>query len=224
MNKKNVNYTTHRCNHHTFEADEPFDWFVLSEMRRMRADEALTFKDVRHNNELHHNLREYAISLQRNTSKISFVGVEHLAMKKAYYMYDDFRPEEVLKEAKRLQSLFYKATKKHGWNSEDETTFNTWLKDEPGGSVRSICVKKIVYEQRRKKYPEFGLQLLRAIDYKYRTKVIGFKPHLYNGRLWNYYPVFDEETQAQWDKAQSDFDEGATRYYAEKASGGYCGD
>ena len=225
MSNKIVNYKTHRLEGVTFRYDEVFDWFVLSEFHCIRANEALTQEVMWHKNKMHHRIRDLAVKMQyQSNSKVSFVHVESLAMRKAFYWYDQIRPKEVKDWARHLQSLFHQAVKKGGWNEVTDTTLRTWLKHEPGGSVRMISVSKDIYVHRRKGTPYFGLELLRSIPCKYRTKVIGFKPYYYNGRLWNYYPVFDAETQKEWDDAQRRFDEGATRYYAEKASGGYCGD
>ena len=146
MSNKIVNYKTHRLEGVTFRYDEVFDWFVLSEFHCIRANEALTQEVMWHKNKMHHRIRDLAVKMQyQSNSKVSFVHVESLATRKAFYWYDQIRPKEVKDWARHLQSLFHQAVKKGGWNEVTDTTLRTWLKHEPGGSVRMISVSKDTY-------------------------------------------------------------------------------
>jgi hypothetical protein len=118
--------------------------------------------------------------------------------------------------SQKLEDMLFDAVEKYG---EGGFSTNEWGK--------YVYVKTATYDGNLMVYLErgsTGKRLMEAINGKYRDKIVGFKPDVYNGHLFAYVPCFDEETQSMWDNGVSEFQRGMMNYYDSKRGGGYTGD
>jgi hypothetical protein len=196
----------------TLNAGDPADWLTLYHLRRRKAKDQDNLKDVRHQNTVANKDHETGVFLNWGDSS-KFDRAEE----KANRIIPRTRPQNVIETSKRLEDMLFDAIKKYG-----EGGFNT---SQWGGKYVYVKVgtsdgNLMVHLHRG----ETGKQLWDNIDYEYRNKIIGFKPDIYNGHLFNYEPYFDEETQKMWDMGVNKYQQGVMDYYSSKKSGDYTGD
>jgi len=206
-----VSEAKHKYAGETLDPDDPADWITLYHLRHRKAKDQDNLEDVRRQNIIGNKDRETGIHLGWGD-----YGKFDRGEEKANRIIPRTRPQNAIETGKKLEAMLFDAIEKYG---EGGYNTNKWGK--------YVYVKTGTYDGNLMVYLDRGdtaKKLWDAIDYKYRNKIVGFKPDVYNGHLFAYVPYFDEDAQNEWDAGVNKYQQGVKDYYNSKKSGEYTGD
>lgn len=115
---------------------------------------------------------------------------------------DYVKPLAALIANKRLDNMMKQALLKYGFRKKDKGSYTFYLKEAPAPMIDIHYVNRELWDRSIRSRSRIDLCMWNSIDVRYRTKVIGFEPHMFGKKAMYYVPVFDKETQAQWDEEE----------------------
>lgn len=196
----------HKYGGETLNADNAADLITLYHLKHRKAEDASNYEDRKRHFSQGNEYRERGIRKGIGDYDMFNKGEE-----KANRIIPKTRPQRAIQVGQKLKDMLFDAIKKCG-----DTGKIIDFQYSPSDGFRRVM--------RDWGDDSISKALWDSMDYKYREKVLGFKPHIYNGGVHFYEPYFDEETQKQWVEEKNKYQQKVSDYYASKKSGEYVGD
>ena len=105
-------------------------------------------------------------------------------------------------ENRRLNGLMRRALIRYGFRRWDKWNYVLYVKGAPAPMIKSIYVDRPKWDRSVYSRSRIDLCMWCCVDARYRTKVVDFVPHMFGRKAMYYVPVFEKETQAQWDEEE----------------------
>lgn len=187
----------------SFHGNNPEDWFALSRLRRQKAIDQDNPDDMIRQNKLSNHAYNNAISNGYDAD------ARDTGERKADRIISTTRPQKSIEVGKNLETMLINAVRNCG---EEEDSNKVSVQYSPSSNSNKIV---------NLNKDDVGDYLWNIIPANYRDKVIGFKPCIYDGRVWYYEPYFDSKTQKMWDMEYNKMTKEINRYYG---THGFTGD